>query len=112
MSHPAIRTGLRPYRSDRVPAKKFVAALTAPNATINVERRGERGEPELLFGEQREHRAFLADHPTDERVDADEQGELGDVLAQAEADRVLRWVEVIGRCSAGSRSALFKDILE
>ena len=29
-SHPATRTGLRPYRSDRVPAKKLVTALTAP----------------------------------------------------------------------------------
>jgi len=36
MSQPATRTGLRPTRSDRVPAKKFVTALTAPNATMKV----------------------------------------------------------------------------
>src|SRR5215470_10187052 len=35
-SHPATSTGLRPYRSDRVPAQKFVAALTAPKARMNV----------------------------------------------------------------------------
>jgi hypothetical protein len=35
-NHPVTRTGLRPTRSDRVPAKKFVAALTTPNATMNV----------------------------------------------------------------------------
>ena len=35
-SQPAMRTGLCPYRSERVPAKKFVAAFTAPNATMKV----------------------------------------------------------------------------
>ena len=35
-SHPATSTGLRPNRSDRVPAKKLVTALTAPNARMNV----------------------------------------------------------------------------
>jgi hypothetical protein len=36
ISHPATSTGLRPTRSDSVPAKKLVAALTAPNATMKV----------------------------------------------------------------------------
>ena len=36
MSQPATRTGLRPKRSDRVPAKKLVAAFTMPNAAMNV----------------------------------------------------------------------------
>ncbi len=36
MIQPATRTGLRPKRSDSVPAKKFVAAFTAPKATMNV----------------------------------------------------------------------------
>ncbi len=53
------------------------------------ERRGERGEPELLLGEQREHGAFLADHPADERVDADEQRELAEVLLEAEPQRCV-----------------------
>ena len=35
-SHPATSTGLRPNRSDSVPAKKLVTALTAPNARMNV----------------------------------------------------------------------------
>ena len=36
MIQPATRTGLRPTRSERVPAKKLVAAFTTPNATMNV----------------------------------------------------------------------------
>lgn len=32
----ATSTGLRPYRSERVPAKKLVTALTAPKARMNV----------------------------------------------------------------------------
>jgi hypothetical protein len=34
-SHPATSTGLRPNRSESVPAKKFVTALTVPNARTN-----------------------------------------------------------------------------
>ena len=36
ISQPAISTGLRPKRSDRVPAKKLVPAFTMPNAAMNV----------------------------------------------------------------------------
>ena len=36
ISQPAISTGLRPNRSDRVPAKKLVPAFTIPNAAMNV----------------------------------------------------------------------------
>ncbi len=36
ISHPATSTGLRPMRSDNVPAKKLVAAFTAPNAAMKV----------------------------------------------------------------------------
>ena len=36
MIQPATSTGLRPKRSERVPAKKLVAAFTMPNATMNV----------------------------------------------------------------------------
>jgi hypothetical protein len=36
MSQPATRTGLRPTRSEKVPAKKLVAALTAPKARMKV----------------------------------------------------------------------------
>ena len=82
-----------------MPAKKLVAALTMPNATMNVSVDGERGEAELVLGEQRQDGAFLADHAADERVDADEQRELGEVLAQAEPDagRVGGAVVVIRR---------------
>ena len=36
MIQPATSTGLRPNRSESVPAKKLVAAFTTPNATMNV----------------------------------------------------------------------------
>ena len=51
------------------------------------QRGGERGEAEHLVGEERQDGAFLADHAADERVDADEQRELGEVLPQTEPDR-------------------------
>jgi hypothetical protein len=35
-SQPAMSTGLRPKRSDSVPARKFVAAFTIPKATMKV----------------------------------------------------------------------------
>ena len=41
--------------------------------------------PNSSLGEQRQDGAFLADHPADEGVDGDEQGELGEVLAQPES---------------------------
>ena len=44
----------------------------------------------VRIGEQRQHGAFLADHPADERVDADEQRELREVLAQAQTNRAAR----------------------
>ena len=43
-------------------------------------------EPELVGGEQREDGAFLADHAADERVHADEEHELGEVLPEPEPD--------------------------
>ena len=36
MSHPATSIGLRPSRSDKVPATKLVAAFTNPKATMKV----------------------------------------------------------------------------
>ena len=66
------------------------------------QRGGERGEPELLVGEQRQDGAFLADHPADEGVDGDEQGELGEVLPQPEPQTGAvggAGGAVIGRCA-------------
>jgi hypothetical protein len=34
---------------------------------------------EGLVGQQRQHDAFLAEHPADQRVDGDKQTELGEV---------------------------------
>ena len=46
----------------------------------------------------------MADHPADERVDGDEQGELGEVLAQPEPDRGVGDAGVvIDRCRGGGR---------
>ena len=36
ISQPAISTGLRPARSERVPATKFITALLRPKATMKV----------------------------------------------------------------------------
>ena len=63
------------------------AGLDDPEGGDERERGGELGEAELLLGEQRQDGALLADHAADEGVDADEQRELGEVLAQAEAQR-------------------------
>jgi hypothetical protein len=35
-NQPAIRTGRRPYRSDRAPATRFVTALVIPKAATKV----------------------------------------------------------------------------
>ena len=50
------------------------------------EHRGLRGEVKLLLGDRRQDAALHADHRADEGVDDDEQRELREVLAQAEAD--------------------------
>jgi hypothetical protein len=45
------------------------------------ERGGERGQPEHVLREQRQHRPLLADHAPDQRVDRNQQQELRQVLA-------------------------------
>ena len=77
ISQPATSTGLRPTRSESVPAKKLVAAFTTPKATMNVSAGGEGGEPEDFVGEQGQDGALLADHPADERVDATSSANCG-----------------------------------
>ena len=70
-----------------------------PNAAMNVSVGGELGEPELVLGEQRQDGALLADHPADERVDADQQRELREVLPQPQPqprDGVVIAVVLIG----------------
>ena len=56
------------------------------------QRGGEGREVERPHRQQRQHRAFLADHPADEGVDADEQRELREVLAQAQTNGFRRIV--------------------
>jgi hypothetical protein len=58
--------------------------LGQPECDDVGERGGDRGQPEDLGGEQRQQAALLADHATDQRVDADQQAELGQVGPQAE----------------------------
>src|SRR5439155_4523832 len=50
------------------------------------ERGREGGEAEHLVGEQREHRALLADHAADEGIHRNEQYELRQVFTQTEPD--------------------------
>ena len=61
--------------------------LGDPEGDDERQRGGEGGEPEPTLAEQREHSALLSDHAADQRVDADQQRELGKVGAQAEAHR-------------------------
>jgi hypothetical protein len=86
-SQPATRTGLRPNRSDRVPAKKLVTALTAPNARMNVRALVNADRWKSAGGQQRHHRPFLSERAADQRVDRDQQAELGQVGAQAQPYR-------------------------
>ena len=79
MTHPVTSIGLRPSRSDKVPATKLVAAFTNPKATMNVSATVIPVKTELFFGEQRQNRALLAQHPTHEGVDHNQQCELGQV---------------------------------
>ena len=67
------------------------------------QRGGERGEVERPYCEQRQHGPFLADHPADEGVDADEQRELREVLAQTQTDgpRLVARADRHARARAG-----------
>ena len=49
--------------------------------------RDEASQPEDVGREERQDRPLLADHPADERVDADEERELAEVGPEAEPDR-------------------------
>src|SRR5581483_6700298 len=59
-----------------------------------------RREPELLLAEQRQHRPLEADHGTDERVQADQQRELWEVLSEPEPRRHAVRPRLIRRFSA------------
>ena len=84
MSQPATRTGLRPKRSDSVPAKKLVAAFTAPNATMKVSAAVNAVSPNTRSASSgRTVRSWPIIPPTS-ALTADEQRELGEVLAQPE----------------------------
>ena len=72
---------------------------------------GARAQPEVMLADQRQDASLQADHPTDERVERDQERELGGVLAQAEANRhghagVLvaprRLAATIRACSGGA----------
>ena len=86
-----------------------MAALASAEREDEGERRGVGAEPELAFGEQRQHGALLAEHPADQGVDRDQQRELGGVGAAAPAAvgrrRSSREGAVMGRTSAGCRCA-------
>ena len=50
-----------------------MAALVSAEREDEGQRGGVGGEAELAVGEQRQHGAFLAEHPADQRVDRDQQ---------------------------------------
>ena len=83
-SQPATSTGLRPNRSASAPGDEVRGGLGQSERDDEGEGRGRPGQPEDVGGEQRQDRPLLPDHPADERVDGDEQGELAGVRAQSE----------------------------
>lgn len=50
----------------------------------------DRGQSEFFSGEQGENGSLLADHPSNESVDSDEQRELSQVRLQTEANSAFR----------------------
>ena len=81
MSQPAIEHRLAAEAIRQGAGEEVGGRLDDAEGDDERERRGERGEPELLLGEQRQDGTLLADHPADERIHADQQQELGEVLA-------------------------------
>src|SRR5260370_41389916 len=55
ISQPATRTGLRPMRSDRVPAEEVVAAFTAPKARMKLNAALEAWGWNARVGDERAH---------------------------------------------------------
>ena len=84
-SQPATSTGLRPKRSDRVPAKKLVTALTSPKATMKRQPRGEarRGRTSARRAAARRCAPGRASPPT-RALTATSSDELGQVRPQPE----------------------------
>lgn len=60
--------------------------LGQPEHHDEGQHRGVVGDTERVLGQQRQDRAFLADHAADQHVDGDQQGELRQVLAQPQPD--------------------------
>jgi hypothetical protein len=64
-----------------------------------------RGEVKLLLGDRRQDAALHADHRADERVDDDQQGELRQVLADAEPQARSRRHRTAAVEATGSRAS-------
>jgi hypothetical protein len=64
--------------------------LRDPEADDERQHRAAGRDAELALRDEREHRTLQPDHPADEGVDQDEQGELSPVRGQTEDDAVGR----------------------
>jgi hypothetical protein len=53
--------------------------LDHPEGEDERQRAGERGQSEDAVGQQRDDRAFLAEGAADQRVDRDQEAELGEI---------------------------------
>ena len=84
-SHPATSTCLRPTAVRQAAGAVVGERLRDAEHDDEGQHGGARGELELLLRDRRQDAALHADHGADERVDDDQQRELPEVLAQAEA---------------------------
>ena len=99
-AQPAISSRRRPARWARAPAPRFVNAFARPKATMNDRTAALEPRWKSSTADERQRRAFQADHHADERVDRDEQRELRGVLAQPEADRRRGHANLSARAAA------------
>ena len=85
-AQPRISSRRRPSSLGADPGGKVGERLGEAEGDDERQDRRARGEPEVCLADQRQGRALEPDHRADERVDGDEQRELGEVLAEPKSD--------------------------
>ena len=112
-AQPAISRRRRPARCGERAGAEVGERLGDAEGDDERQDRGARGQAEVLAADERQRRAFQADHRADERVDRDQQRELRAVLAQPQPDlrcghatsasgRPLRLAATIAACCSGA----------
>src|SRR2546421_9585947 len=85
-NQPATRTGLRPKRSDSGPAATLVRALVTPKATMKVSAAVTAVRWNACVASSGRTVRLLPEHAADERIDAHQEAELGEVRPESERD--------------------------